>query len=104
MRWLAAALLVVAGSAGAAEVTLKWDANAAEDEVTEYVVYLGGGEVARTGETTLAMDIEPGAHVFEVSAVNRWGESVRSDPAVTPPKASPPQMLTVTVTVTVTVQ
>ena len=102
-RWLGAILLAIPLLAQGVEVTLAWDANPAEELVTEYVLYMDDAEVARTGEISATVDVDAGAHVFEVVAVNRWGESDRSDPAVTPPAASPPRTLSVTVAVTVTV-
>ena len=102
-RWLGAILLAMPVLAQGAEVTLAWDANPADQLVTEYVLYMDDAEVARTGESAATVDVDAGAHVFEVTAVNRWGESGRSEPAGTPPLASPPRTLSVTVAVTVTV-
>ena len=101
-RWLSAILLAMPVMAQGADVTVTWDANPAAENVTEYVVYVDDAEASRTGATLAAVDVAPGAHVFEVSAVNQWGESARSDPVSTPPASSAPVSVSVTVSVTVT--
>ena len=106
MKSLVLSLALMFSSAHAAEVMVTWDANPAVENVTEYVVYVDDAEASRTGATLAAVDVAPGAHVFEVSAVNQWGESARSDPVSTPPASSAPGVVVVVVppvTVSVTV-
>ena len=102
MKSLVLSLALMFSSAHAAEVMVTWDANPAVENVTEYVMYVDDAEVSRTGTTSAAVDVDPGAHVFEVSAVNQWGESERSNPVVTPPVASIPVPVSVTISLTVT--
>ena len=98
--WLWVVALGLMAPLHAAEVTALWDANPPDQEVIEYVVYVDDGEAMRVTDTTATIDIAPGAHVIEVTAVNLWGESGRSNPVATPAIATPP---TVQITVTVIV-
>jgi len=86
------ALLVAAGAsiASAREITLAWDPNPTADQVTEYRVYeltgAGWALLGSTADTRWTIgDRDPGQYEFAVTAVNFWGESVRSDSTSTPP-------------------
>ena len=70
MKSLVLSLALMFSSAHAAEVTVAWDANPAAENVTEYVIYVDGAEVSRTGESAVTVDVDAGAHVFGVRAVN----------------------------------
>jgi len=83
-------LLLGLHSAAAREIVLAWDPNPPADEVTEYRVYeMTGAGWALLGSTETPQwtvgDREPGYYEFAVTAVNYWGESVRSESASTPP-------------------
>jgi hypothetical protein len=57
--------------------TVAWDANAASEAVTNYVVRLDGVVIGSPTGTTQAISITTlGVHVVAVRAVNVWGESV----------------------------
>lgn len=84
---LASVLLALPCSAR--EISLIWDANPPEDEVTHYVIYeLTGAGWAKIGESESTMfvvgDRQPGRYEFAITAVSFWGESARSDSARTP--------------------
>ena len=57
--------------------TVAWDANAASDGVTNYVVRLDGTVIGSPTGTSQPFTITTaGAHTVAVRAVNLWGESV----------------------------
>jgi hypothetical protein len=56
--------------------TLAWDANAASDNVTHYVVRMNGTVIGSpTGTTQPVTFTTLGTHTLAVRAVNLWGES-----------------------------
>jgi hypothetical protein len=58
-------------------LTVAWDANAASENVTNYVVRLDGVVIGSPTGTTQAISITTlGVHVVAVRAVNQWAESV----------------------------
>lgn len=63
-------------------VTLTWDDNMGYDAVTSYNVYANGLKVGSTTVSSYTVsDLQPGKmYVFEVTAVNYYGESFASDP------------------------
>jgi hypothetical protein len=71
-----------------ASITLVWDANDPTEQVTGYNLYEKSGtnwvKVATTTNTTHTLDVQPGVHVFVVTATNFWGESPFSSTAETP--------------------
>jgi hypothetical protein len=80
-----------------APVTLEWDPLAPKSEA-EYTVYelsvatlpieqwiVGAILHARTVQSRVTINVEPGLHIFFVTARNYWGESAPSNTATTPP-------------------
>ena len=64
---------------------LVWDANPADQQVTKYTIYRDGIKIGETSATTYDLaGISPGIYTFTVRAVNVWGESADSNPAVSP--------------------
>lgn len=87
--------LLLCGVACARTVTLVWDANPPADQVTVYRVYeLVPAGWTQIGETTTPRfevgERTPGKYEFAITAVNFWGESLRSESATTP--AAPPSI------------
>ncbi|MBZ5499714.1 MAG: hypothetical protein LAP85_25215 [Acidobacteriia bacterium] len=87
----------------ATRAQLSWPANAAEEQVTGYNVYMDGAQVANTQEPKFEVDITPEAHTFAVSAVNVWGEGPQSDPVKTPAPCSKVGGLSISIVVNVSV-
>jgi hypothetical protein len=87
-----------------AQVKLNWTANPEAEQVTGYNVY-GDGALIGVSPTTefIAADVPPGAHVYEVAAVNKWGEGPKSDPASTPAAAGKVVGVSISINVTVNV-
>lgn len=56
--------------------TVAWDANAASDNVTNYVVRLDGVVIGSPTTTSMPFTVTTaGAHTLSVTAVNLWAES-----------------------------
>lgn len=83
----------------AVEITFTWDRNPEEELVAEYELYelpivafpptlpalLAATPPAAPGErNTITVDVVPGIHVFYVTALNVWGESLPSNLVQTP--------------------
>jgi len=66
-------------------VKVTWNPNDPVEGVTGYNVYQDG---VLAGNSTTAdftvQNVTPGAHKYEVAAVNIWGEGPKSDPVSTP--------------------
>jgi len=81
-------------------VTLTWDFNDPEEEVTAYRMYeVSGGDLILKavvhGDTNIVTLAEPspGRRTYVVKAVNYWGESPASNEARTPPPGQAPKDL-----------
>lgn len=94
MKTLALILsLITAAVAQAKEITIVWDSSPAAEQVTAYKIYelvqVGWTEIGETSTPRFVVgDRPPGRYEFAVTAVNFWGESVRSE-SVTTPTAPP---------------
>jgi hypothetical protein len=85
-------------------VILNWNANPPVEQVSAYTIYRDGASIATvSGITYTDPDVQPGSHVYEVSATNAWGEGPKSDPISTLLPPSKVSGLTIQVVVTVTV-
>lgn len=85
-------------------VTLTWDDNMGYDAVTSYNVYANGVKVGSSEVSSYTVsDLQPGKmYVFEVTAVNYYGESFASDPVrvITPtePIEAPKELRAINIT------
>lgn len=95
------ALIAFATSANAATVNLGWKANAANQQVTGYNVYVDGVKATTVAGITASVTVTPGAHSIYVTAVNVWQESPPSNTVTTPPAATAPQNVVITGTLTI---
>ncbi len=101
------AILLTALTAQAATVSLAWDANPTNQQITKYTVYeLTGTTWTKLQDaiTTIAdlANVVPGVHRYAVTATNILGESGRSNEVETPSAATPPantRIITISVTV-----
>lgn len=106
-------LICACAMAQVPKVTLAWDPNPAEDQVSKYVLYEKVGEIwtkvveippTACGATecrwTLT-DVVPGKHTYALTAANLWGESGRSNEVSTPSVATVPRNLTITITIVI---
>lgn len=87
------ALVCLTACAQARVVTLLWDPNPLSDQVTTYRVYelVSAGWTLVGESSTPRFEVgerAPGSYEFAVTAVNYWGESLRSE-SVTTPEALP---------------
>ncbi len=79
---------------GNAQVSLSWNANPVDDEVTKYYVYRGtGGSKTKIAEPTTTSCTDTGltngnTYYYQVSAVNVKGEGTKSDEKSATPSAS----------------
>lgn len=88
-----------------ATVTLAWDPNPPEEQVTGYTIYRNGEDAGEAiGQTEYTLEsVEPG-DVLEVAANGPYGVGPKSDPVTMPPAASKVSGLKiVNITVNVTV-
>lgn len=86
-----------------AQITISWDPNPAEEQVTGYKVYVDALPAVDVAAPTLTTELEPGAHTIQISAVNLWGEGPKSDPVQTPVAPTKPGHIVISVTVSVIV-
>lgn len=86
-------LFLTAIAARARSVSIVWEPNPVSDQVTSYKVYeLVSVGWLQVGESSVPRfevgERAPGRYEFAVTAVNFWGESLRSE-SVTTPEALP---------------
>ena len=87
-----------------AEVRLTWTPNAPAEAVTAYNVYQDSALVGSPTAAELVIpNVASGAHIYEVAAVNLWGEGPKSDPVSTPPICSKVGGVSISINVSVTV-
>ena len=87
-----------------ANVILSWTANPPTEQVSAYTVYRDNAAITTVTTTTYTdADVPLGQHIYEVSAINAWGEGPKSDPISTLLPPSKVSGLTVQVVVTVTI-
>lgn len=96
-----AAVVVLPALALAENITISWDQNPPEEQVTEYAVFQDGVEVWAGPETSATLDVQPGAYTYTVRARNLWGESADSEPVSTPSPVSAPTAPRITITITI---
>lgn len=87
-------LLLLSSSALAEDLSLLWNANPAEDNVTEYRVYekigLSFNLLVATAATNVTLtNVPTGPHYYVVRAVNFYGESKDSNVLLVGPPAAP---------------
>jgi|GEM_PF-3635249 hypothetical protein len=84
-----------------ATVSLSWPANPADENVIAYAVYQDGALVSSPAGTSVEIpDVVPGAHVFEIAAINEaWGEGPKSDPGTTPKACTKVGIITIKITI-----
>ena len=90
-RWIVLAAAFAAFSSTAFAVPQQWtcDPNPADEQVTEYRLYMDGVKVASTPAPPWpVIEVTPGKHTFTATALNLWGEGPASDPVMLPPAAS----------------
>lgn len=97
---LAAAIILAASTCFAGTVTLGWGASAGADK---YNIYVDNVKAKTTTALTDSVTVTNGAHNFNVTAENAWGESAKSNTVSTPPLPGVPPNLTITVIVNVQV-
>lgn len=87
-------MAALAAIASAAALTLTWDPNPAEDQVTSYQVYQATNVagpytlIGSTTNTSFTLPLPPGRYFFYVTASNFWTESSPSQTVSTPPLAA----------------
>jgi len=108
MKRILACLFALALAAAAANVTLTWDPNPPSEDVEVYRLYevVDGtntlvAEVDGATNVVTVPNVTPGRHEYVLTAVNIWGESDASDPAITPSPATAPKTFKVTLVITV---
>lgn len=102
-RPLAILLCLAAIAAFAADITLVWDPNDPEDQVTGYRLYQStnvAGAYQYIGSTNgtnfVVRNLTPGVYFFYCTASNLWTESLPSNTVKTPPVPSAVKKLVVT--------
>jgi hypothetical protein len=95
MKKLFLALLLLAVPPALFAVSLAWDPNPTQDQVTGYNVYqdMGAGapvKVGTTTATTFPLTVVPGVRLFFVTAFNATGESNPSNEVQVFGPAHPP--------------
>jgi hypothetical protein len=93
------------------QVSISWNPNPNIEQISKYKIYIDGtvaGEVMVSSfvdplKPLFTMDLAPGVHTVEVSAVNVWEEGPKSDPIATPSAATKPTGVNISITVNVTV-
>jgi len=102
------ASLTACASLIASNVTLTWDFNAPEENITSYKLYeiIDGTNVIKyvipgTNNIITLTDVTPGKHEYFVTASNMWGESDPSNTVTTPAPATSPKAVKITIIVTV---
>jgi len=102
MKKLLALLIALAftSCATANNVTLTWDFNDPEEQVTAYRIYeVSGGDLILRAEVPGDVNIvtfavpSPGRRTYVATAVNYWEESPPSNEARTPPPGQAPKDL-----------
>ena len=106
--------LLSASALSAAQITLAWDPNNPNEQVSKYTVYQKIGSTynkikdvqasactATECRTTLD-GVTPGVYTYVVTASNAWGESGYSNEVTTPPAVSAPRNVIITITITIT--
>lgn len=90
--------LLLQSIASAATVTLGWSA---VNNADKYNIYVDNVKSKTVTESPGAVTVQPGAHVFNVTAENVWGESPKSNTVSTPPAVTAP-VITITIQVSTT--
>lgn len=97
MKKLFALLTLLAFTASTFALSISWQPNPAEQQISNYKVYMATG----TGEFTLLANagtntaytlpnLTPGVYRFHVTAENLWGESPAGNTVTTPPAPGSP--------------
>jgi hypothetical protein len=92
------AIILFATPCFAGHVTLGWGASPG---ATKYNVYVDNVKTATVTELTATVQIVNGAHDFNVTAENVWGESAKSNTVSTPALTTVPGNLVIVGTVTI---
>lgn len=95
MKRIAYLFAALATVLAASAVTLSWDPNAADEQITSYMVYQSTNVtgpffiVATVTTTNVVLPVPPGRYYWYVVASNFWGlASLPSNTVGTPPQAT----------------